>query len=46
MSPILYPLDSTNTVAYQVAQKTFDAAGPDAARKLVYQNPRRYMALV
>ena len=42
MSPILYPLDST----YQVAQKTFDAAGPDAARKLVYQNPHRDMALV
>jgi hypothetical protein len=31
--------------AYEAAQKTFDAASPDAARHIVCENPRRYVAL-
>jgi len=31
--------------AYTAAQETFEAAHPDAARQIVWTNPRRYMAL-
>jgi predicted TIM-barrel fold metal-dependent hydrolase len=41
-----YPhFDSTYPGAYAAAQKTFDAASPDAAQKIVCENPRRFMAL-
>ena len=41
-----YPhFDSTYPGAYQAAQKTFDAASPEAAQKIVCENPRRYLAL-
>ncbi len=41
-----YPhFDSTYPGAYTAAQQTFDAASPAAAREIVCDNPRRYMAL-
>jgi predicted TIM-barrel fold metal-dependent hydrolase len=41
-----YPhFDSTYPGAYAAAQETFDAASPDAAQKIVCDNPRRFMAL-
>lgn len=41
-----YPhFDSTYPGAYTAAKETFDAASADAAQKIVYENPRRYMAL-
>ncbi len=41
-----YPhFDSTYPGAYEAAQKTFDAASPHAAQKIVCEKPRRYLAL-
>ncbi len=41
-----YPhFDSTYPGAYQVAQGTFDRASPEAAGKIVCENPRRYTAI-
>jgi predicted TIM-barrel fold metal-dependent hydrolase len=41
-----YPhFDCTYPGAYRAAQTTFAAASPDAARYIVCENPRRYMAI-
>ncbi len=41
-----YPhFDSTYPGAYEAAQQTFEAASPDALRRIVCENPRRFMAL-
>jgi predicted TIM-barrel fold metal-dependent hydrolase len=41
-----YPhFDSTYPGAYAAARRSFEAAHPDAARKIVFANPRRYLGL-
>ena len=41
-----YPhFDCTYPGAYTAAQETFDAVGEDIADKVVYENPKRFMAL-
>ena len=41
-----YPhFDCTYPGAYTAAQETFDAVGEDIAEKVVYENPKRFMAL-